>query len=100
MPNTLTPSQQAALDGTGGLFIPVIEHDSDTPWSSFRTLEGDTLPFRLFAAWSSITPGLPTIQIDTEIPDEHNESVLIPDGSPALRVWLNDEAIYESEEAR
>ena len=93
----LTPSQQAALDGTGGIFIPFIENEGDTPWVSFRTPEGRVLPFHLFAAWSSVTPGLPTIQIDSEGTNIYDADEFTPEGTPRLRIWLNDEVLHGEE---
>lgn len=89
----LTPSQIAALDGSGGIFMPVPVPDEEG-WVDFYTAEGERLPFRLFAAWSSATPGLPIIQIDTEADDLFDAERISETGEPRLRIFLNDATLH------
>ncbi|MDF2990272.1 MAG: hypothetical protein K0S37_786 [Microbacterium sp.] len=89
----LTSSQQAASDGNGGIFTPVPVVD-DEGWVDFYTPEGTRLPFRILAAWSSITPTLPIIQIDTEADDLYNAEQISETGEPRIRIFLNDATLH------
>ncbi|KQO98285.1 hypothetical protein [Leifsonia sp. Leaf264] len=82
----LTPSQQDAVDGEGGMFIPVVEDG----YVTYRTAEGDAVPINIWAGWSSTTPGLPLIGIDTG-------ETLEKDHGPRLRIAVNDGDVYNQE---
>ena len=91
----ITPAQQAALDGQGGVFTPFIDPEEkrgDGYWATFIDADDHQAPLAISVWWSSVTPGLLVVQIDT---DEDGPST--PSGAPVLRVTLNDEDIYEQE---
>ncbi|CAM5530369.1 hypothetical protein [Leifsonia shinshuensis] len=82
-----TASQRAALDPeTGrGMFTAHVAEDGETV--SFRTPEGEELPFTVSAGWSSVTAALPVVMIDT------SEELGADD--PLLRVYVNDGAVFD-----
>ena len=82
----LTPAQAAAMAGEGGVFSPY----GDGYWAKFTDTDGHHAPLAISVWWSSVTPGLLVVQIDT---DEDNPTT--PDGAPIMRVTLNDDDIYE-----
>lgn len=83
-----TQSQRDAIEGTGGMFTPAIRDGH----FFFLTPEGDELDFEVSAGWSSVTPGLPVLLIDTEAVME------LDHGVPQLRVELNDSTIFDPKE--
>jgi hypothetical protein len=88
----LTAAQAAALAGHGGVFRPHLDPDAPagSHWVEFTDEDGHTAPLAISVWWSSVTPGLLTVAIDT------NEGAPADTGgAPALRVTLNDSDIYE-----
>jgi len=84
-PRPLSPSQRDALANTGGMFKARIDEAGDVV---FVTPEGDILPIHVTAGWSSSTPGLPVLYVDTMgLPED--------DDGPILRVSVNDEPVYQ-----
>ena len=89
----LTPAQAAAMAGEGGVFTPYVDPEEkrgDGYWATFTDTDGHHAPLAISVWWSSVTPGLLVVQIDT---DEDNPTT--PDGAPIMRVTLNDDDIYE-----
>lgn len=93
-PTELTPSQKAALAGEGGLFSPQVGQDADRRdtyrWVEFFDDDGFKAPFSIAVWWSSVTPALPVISIDSD-----EDAPVTQGGSPILRITLNDDDVYE-----
>ncbi|WP_025157231.1 hypothetical protein [Leifsonia aquatica] len=81
-----TPSQRAAMEGEGGMFVPRIEDGHVL----FRDEDGNEIAIEISAGWSSLTPGLPIVQIDTTTDLGPNE--------PEVRIFLNDSTIHQPKE--
>jgi len=84
----LAHDQAAALRDDGGMFTPKVSADGAV---EFYDGAGRLVPIRVNAGWSSITPGLPIVQIDTDgLPED-------VDGEPSVGVFLNDGPIHQVE---